>query len=61
MGRVAPVCIADKCEALGPLGFSVSGKEDSGDTTEPLEEVPDLLLFCQLADLFIGRKKTLDE
>lgn len=49
---VATIRIADESKALGPLGFPVPGKEDSGNATETLEEIPQLVLLCQLADLF---------
>lgn len=48
---IAAICKTDESKALGPLSFSVSGQEHSGDTTEPLEQIPDFLLLCQLADL----------
>jgi hypothetical protein len=37
---IGPICKADESEALGSLGFPVSGKEDSGDATETLEQIP---------------------
>jgi hypothetical protein len=43
---VAAVRKADKGKALGSLGLSVPGEEDSGDTTETLEQIPELLLLC---------------
>ena len=55
--RVAPIRVTDEGEALGPLGFSVPGKENSGDTTESFEEIPQLLFLCKLADLFTEKKK----
>lgn len=48
---VGPICETDKGEALCPLGLSVPGQKDSGDTAEPLEEIPQLAFLCQLADL----------
>lgn len=53
---VCTIGVGDESEALGPLGFSVPGKENSGDTTEPLEEIPQLLFLCQLADLLIVKE-----
>lgn len=52
---IPTIRIADESKALGPLGFPVPGKEDSGDTTETLEEIPQLVLFCQLADLLVKK------
>jgi hypothetical protein len=53
---VATIRIADESKALGPLGFPVPGKEDSGNTTETLEQIPQLVFLCQLADLFAKKK-----
>lgn len=49
--RIATIRIADERKALGPLGFAVPGKENSGDPTEPLEEIAQFLFLCQFADL----------
>lgn len=55
---VRPIGVGDESEALGPLGLSVPGKENSGDTTEPLEEIPHLLFLCQLADLLRAKDRS---
>lgn len=49
--RVGAIRIADESKALGPLCLAVPGKENSGNTSEPFEEIPQLLFLCQLADL----------
>lgn len=48
---ICTIGVGDEGKALGSLCLSVPGKENSGDTTEPLEEIPQLLFLCQLADL----------
>ena len=48
---VAAVRKADEGEALGHAGFSVLGKEYSGDTTETLEHIAQLSLFGHLGNL----------
>lgn len=50
---ICTIGVGDESKALGPLGFSVSSKEHPGDTAKPLEEIPQLLFFCQLADLVV--------
>lgn len=48
---VAAVRKADEGESLGHAGFSVLGKEYSGDTTETLEHIAQLSLFGHLGNL----------
>ena len=48
---VAAVRKADEGETLGHAGFSVLGKEYSGDTTETLEHIAQLSLFGHLGNL----------
>ena len=48
---VAAVRKADESKALGHAGFSVLGKEYSGDTTETLEHIAQLSLFGHLGNL----------
>lgn len=45
---VAAICETDESEALGSLGLSVSGKEDSGDAAEALEQIAKFSFFRQL-------------
>lgn len=47
-GRVRPLLETDEGEALGQASLSVLRQEHSCDTAEPLEHIPELLLFCHL-------------
>ena len=45
---IRPVRIADKSEALRPLGFPILGKEDSSDMAKPREHFAQVLLLRKL-------------
>lgn len=47
-GRIRPLLETDEGEALGQAGLPVLRQEHSRDPTEPLEHIPELLLFCHL-------------
>lgn len=48
---IAAICETDESEALGSLGLSVSGKEDSGDAAEAFEQIAEFSFFRQLGNL----------